>query len=344
MVTHTTWSEVKKVEVPRRKAALAKTEERRKSVIDATNAFLGRTGMSKMELARRIGYGYSTLNKFLANRYYEVGSNDGLISDALLRLFATLPVDGGVQTTDRVYEIAPVRQMRGIFQRCLERAHIFMVYGPPGRGKTEAVRHLIAEHNRQHAAAPAKGSVYQVYCRAAIRPLSLVRRIAIACSAGVSHDTDSTLANILWLFRGRRVAIVFDEAQHLDVDCMETVRELFDIAQVSLIFTGSHELERIFRRFEGTLEQLERRVTDKITLDPVTRDEAVGIVRSELEELVPDLDEARVAQLIEMATVSVRVGSRRENYISIGRLMATIREARESLDGDPAPQTAEVTQ
>ena len=108
--------------------------------------------------------------------------------------------------------------------------------------------------------------------------------MAQACGTSPIGEIDRILQNLLWDYRGHRVALVFDEAQHLSIDCFETVRELFDQGRLfSLIFTGSHELDRVFRKFAGTLEQLERRLTDKITLPGVTRREAEGIVRSELQ-------------------------------------------------------------
>jgi hypothetical protein len=342
MGPHTSWNDVKATEIPRRRKELAKTAAPRRALIAAVNLYRARTGLSMMQMAQRASVGYSTLVKFLNDRYEEVSGSDSHISKKLLAVLETAPVDSGPEETERMYEIGNLREMREVFRRALERPHIFMVYGPPGAGKTGAARHLISEHNRLSAKSPEMGGIYQVYCRAAIRPMALVRRVAVACGAATGRDTDSILNSLLATLRGRRVVIVFDEAQHLDVDCMETIRELYDVAGISLVFAGSHELERIFDRFRGTLEQLERRVTDKISLPAVARAEAVAIIREELGQLT-EVDDSLVAHLVEAASVSVRVGNRRENYISIGRLMATVREAREGLDGAPA-EKAEVTQ
>jgi type II secretory pathway predicted ATPase ExeA len=116
------------------------------------------------------------------------------------------------------------------------------------------------------------------------------------------------------------------------------VRELLDEdPRFSLCFAGSHELDRTFARFAGTLEQLERRISDKVTLPAVTADEAAGILRSELPGAA--LDSSHIRQQIELATISVRVDKKTRRYISIGRLMAAIREIREGLAAQAEPET-----
>lgn len=325
------WSDIQALDIPRRREQLARTAERRRATIAAAEAFKARTGMSDAELARRIGYGASTLKKFLRDKYEQVGGDDTQITTALLRFFDECPVAAGPETSGRMYEIGNVRTVRDLLGRALEREHIFMLYGGPGAGKTAAVRWLIAEHNRKHGGDDKAPAIHYVYCRAAIRPLSLMRRIAAACGAGTGSDVDTILGNVMWAMRGRRAVFVLDEAQHLDLVCMETVRELMDMGGISLVFAGSHELDAIFRKFAGRIEQLNRRVTERVTLPAVTRDEARNIVRSELADLLPDLSDGEVAQQIEAATVAVESRGKRQTYISIGRLMAALRELRDGL-------------
>jgi DNA transposition AAA+ family ATPase len=50
--------------------------------------------------------------------------------------------------------------------------------------------------------------------------------------------------------------LVFDEAQHLSIECLETLRELLDQPpHCGLLFAGTHELEAIFTRQALELEQ-----------------------------------------------------------------------------------------
>ena len=234
----------------------------------------------------------------------------------------------GDQFSGKLYEIGNVQCMRDVFAQVLDRSQIFMVYAPPGSGKTDVAKHLIAEHNRAESVGERKRHIFHIYCRVGIRPRNLLRRVAIAAGTAPAGEIDRILQNLLWDYRGHRVALVFDEAQHLSIECFETVRELFDQGGFSLVFTGSHELDRVFRKFAGTLEQLERRVTDKITLPSLTRNEAAGIVRSELQNLAAG---SVIDQQIEMATVEISLNKKAQRYISIGRLVGALREAKRQL-------------
>jgi DNA transposition AAA+ family ATPase len=339
-------NKIVKPETLERREALQATAGRRHRTIALANTYLEQTGISQADFAHRIGCGYSTLRKFLADRYEHVASSDSLITQKVLDYIERYPARPAEEFGGKLYDIGNVHCLRDLLARALDRPHIFMLYAPPGSGKTSVVKGLIAEHNAASANDERRAHIFHIYCRAGIRPHSLVRRIAQACGTSVAGDIDRVLGNIVWEFRRQRVVLIFDEAQHLDVVSMETVRELFDQAGFSLIFTGSHELETVFRRFAGTLEQLERRVTDKITLPAVTREEAAHIIRSELQDLVPEIDSSLIQQQIERATVEIRVkkGSPAQRYISIGRLMAALHEVRELLASSVSEPTASAEQ
>ncbi len=63
--------------------------------------------------------------------------------------------------------------------------------------------------------------------------------------------TDSNLRCCcpMLLNESTEAALVFDEAQHLSLECLETLRELLDQPpHCGLLFAGTHELEAIFTR------------------------------------------------------------------------------------------------
>jgi DNA transposition AAA+ family ATPase len=293
--------------------------------------------MSHVDFARRLGYAYSTVQAFLSGKYDLIRKDTGAISSAVLLFIEQNPLDTDTLVSHNIYETATVKVMRGVFARLLEWPQVYLVYAPPGSGKTDIARHLIAQHNAQREAGQ-KSFIFRVYCRSRITPRDLLRRIAAVCGSEASTSIDRAIHNLRWDFKGARVVIYFDEAQHLDIPCFETVRELLDEdPRFSLCFAGSHELDRTFARFAGTLEQLERRISDKVTLPAVTADEAAGILRSELPGAA--LDSSHIRQQIELATISVRVDKKTRRYISIGRLMAAIREIREGLAAQAEPET-----
>lgn len=283
--------------------------------------------MAPADFARRVGYHYNTLIQFLSNKYRRSsGSRESFICEAILRFIGQHYGDKSDKFTGTLYEIGNVRAMRDLFQRLCEKPCILLAYAPPGSGKTDVARALMPEFRGGDA------EIFRIYCRASISKRDLMHRVAIACGSVGDLSIERTISNLRFDFGTKRVALYFDEAQHLSIECLETVRELYDELRWSLCFAGSHQLDRIFTKWAGELEQLERRVTDKITLPGVTTEEAAQIIRTEL----PGLAAAKAHKLIERSHVDLKGGDR---YLSIGRVMANIRELQElipeAVDSEP---------
>jgi DNA transposition AAA+ family ATPase len=302
--------------------------------------FIGRTGMTPADFAGRVGYAYSTMQLFLTGKYTPAQS-DAHICAAILQFLEHNPLASPEEFTGKIYETGAVKTMRKVFASLMERPRVYMIYAPPGSGKTDIARYLIAERNAGQGRTP---SIFRIYCRARIGPRDLMRRVAYACGSAPHTSIERAIANLRYDFRGQRVILYFDESQHLSIDCFETARELLDEEpRFSLCFAGSHELDRIFSGFVGTLEQLERRITDKVRLPALTRDEAANILHAELDEVLPQMDPALLQQQIELATITVRVEKKAQRYISIGRLMAAAREVRETLAATAAQREIQTT-
>lgn len=297
--------------------------------------FITRTGMAPADFAQRIGYAYSTTKLFLTDKLSTMASEANICA-AVLSFLENNPLAAPDEFTGRIYETGSVKMMRSVFANLLDRPRIYMLYAPPGSGKTDIARHLISEHNAAQGGTP---QIFRIYCRAKITPRDLMRRVSFACGSSQHTAIERSFANLRHDFRGQRVMLYLDEAQHLDIFCYEILRELFDEEpRMSLCFAGSHELDKIFSGFAGTLEQLERRITNKVHLPALTRNEASGILRQELAEISPDIDAVLIQQQIDLATITVRVEKKTQRYISIGRLMAAVREVRETLTAQPAQQ------
>ena len=119
------------------------------------------------------------------------------------------------------------------------------------------LQHLIAELNRSEIAKNGEGRrAYYVYVRQGIRSLDLMKRVAQSCGAIGLGTVDRILRNLRFDLSQRKVLLVFDEAQHLSIECLETIRELLDQPpHCGLLFAGTHELEQIFTRQALELEQ-----------------------------------------------------------------------------------------
>jgi len=89
------------------------------------------------------------------------------------------------------------------------------------------------------------------------------------------------IRNLRFDLANRRVLFIFDESQHLSIDCLETIRELLDQPpHAGLLFLGSHESEKTFDRLD--MEQWGDRVRQAIELPGIQESEAAHIIESEL--------------------------------------------------------------
>ena len=298
-------------------------------VTKIARGYLNRSGMSPVDFARRVGYAYNSIQKLLNGSYAAQPNTLAHICTAVLDFIEQHPIDGGAPVAHAMYETAAVKTMRESFARLLKRPMAFLSYAPPGCGKTDIARYLIAEHNA-HRGPDSTEYIFRVYCRKNIRPRDLFRRIAVSCGTAADSGIERAIHNLRFDFKGKRVVLYLDESQHLDLDCFETVRELLDEDHFSLCFAGSDELETTFNKFwsKGNIERIDRRIIDRVYLPAVTADEASGILRSELPGVLEDTD---IRTQIKAATISARVGKTNQSYISIGRLMAAISEIREGL-------------
>jgi DNA transposition AAA+ family ATPase len=314
------------------KLALQVTAERRDVVIADTLQYMDCTGLTTRDLAHRIGRGYSTLKSFLAGNYEQTGGNDGPICAAIAEYMAVHPVGRANKVEGELFQTDNVRLIHQTVEKLLPRPRAFMIYAPPGSQKSFVLQHEIYGLNQRELSKNGHGRrAYYVYARLGIRPRDLVKRIAVACGSSSMGHIDRILANLREHFHGRRVLLIIDEAQHLDLDCLEVIRELLDQPPYfSLLLAGSHDLYTKFDAHSATLEQWNSRIAEKVALPGVTKDEALGIVKHKVGHLLAaakDQEFARSApaDFVERATV--------KDVFNGGRQYINIRTLCESLDG-----------
>src|SRR5664280_909943 len=118
--------------------------------------------------------------------------------------------------------------------------------------------------------------------------------------------------------------LVFDEAQHLSIECLETLRELLDQPpHCGLLFAGTHELEAIFTRQALELEQWRSRFHAGQALPGISEEEAATIVHS---ELGLGLSQRKIQRLISKSRITDLRNGGQHSYVSARRLFWVIRE------------------
>jgi DNA transposition AAA+ family ATPase len=289
--------------------------------------------MTPSDFAHRINYSREAVYNFLSGRYHRISSNDTLIRAAIRDFIAAHPIATPVVSTGKVHETQNVRLLKKYFYEALDHRRAYYLYGAPGTQKTYVLQHLIAELNCSEIAKNGEGRrAYYVYVRQGIRSLDLMKRVAESCGALGIGTVDRILRNLRFDLSQRKVLLVFDEAQHLSIECLETLRELLDQPpHCGLPFAGTHELEEIFTRQALELEQWRSRFHAGQSLPGISEEEATQIVQSELGE---KLSQQKIRKLIAKSQITDLRNGGKHNYVSARRLFWVIRELQVTAKGE----------
>jgi hypothetical protein len=258
---------------------LPRTAAVRRRLLD----YMQRTNLRPEDLRVRTGYAGVSIRQFLNGKYELIASTSRAICDALVKFMDTHPI--GPQTiaqAGRLYETRDVVMIRNHFHDALHYQRCYVLRGAPGTQKSFAADYLVAELNRNEIAKNGHGArAFNIYCPDLIRPNMLMKLVAEAVGSLAIGDTQRLVRNVRFELRNRQAALIFDEAQHLDVHCLETVRELHDREpNVGMLFLGSHELGSTFKRLD--MEQWSSRVHQIADLPGISEAEASVIIRGEL--------------------------------------------------------------
>lgn len=182
--------------------------------------------------------------------------------------------------TPEVLQTKSYRLLRERLEDAVDDGVNAIVYGPPSSEKSFVLENLC----RQFSAA-GRPAVY-IYCGPRCTESFVYRSIAEA--AGIT-----THSSLRWACRyavlndlrkrAKLPAIIFDEAQHLEVDALEGIRQIHDLTRrdgrrgCGIILAGSHSLLREFlhplRR--ARLEQMLSRFPYRIQLEGMSKQEVL---------------------------------------------------------------------
>jgi hypothetical protein len=284
-------------------------------------------------MADRLGKGRSTFTKFLYGRY---PGNDDWMRRACWDFLGRHPIAPPTlhRRSGRLFATQNYRRIRRYFLRAAERGEVALLYGPPGTQKTFVLEELIAELHRS-----GRNGAYYVYASDRMRALALVKRLGRAAGLFTNYsDIERMLSSVLHHFAQQNgVTVIVDEAQHLDVHCLEILRELHDRSGCGLVLAGSHNLYENFLRGRTHLEQWLSRIDYKDPLPGLSEDEVAAIAARELGNGHPaKLSKEQVEKIVRACRVEdvfARDAAGKpqvREYLSVRRLVKTIAQLKEA--------------
>lgn len=240
------------------------------------------TGDTQETFAAKVKYSRTAINNF------ECGSFDSaVLRFRIARFISEHPAgDDGYKPAGQLYDTADVRLLQAKFNFVLERGRCGAIEGEPGMGKTGIIRRLIHDltlKELQRADGATRKRAIHVYCPIRATEPALIERIAQRVGTISRGKVNNVVRNIANALKAAKSILVLDEAQHLDVHCMEKVRELYDEPpHCGLLFLGSHQFTRTLTVQAPYLEQLNRRFHFLEQMKGLSEAEATEIVAGEL--------------------------------------------------------------
>lgn len=305
----------------------------------ALRTYLGVMDLTPGQFAERVRRGASTINIFLQDRYDRVAADDSMMRKTIWDYLERNPIEAAESVlpgnSGRLFRTKNVRIISEYLASACDDGEVCLVFGAPGTQKTFALSHLIAERNRQK-----QTQALYVYAMVDMTPRALLKRIGREAGVFVNlASVDRIVSSILAEFRTRKRApgIVIDEAQHLSVSALETLRALHDVSGCGLVLSGSHTLYENLLRGRAQLEQLLSRIDHKTPLPGLLEDEVREISCRELGNgQALKLGESQVKKIVAACSVEDIFARGADGkpqvakYISVRRLVKFLGQVKKS--------------
>ena len=303
-----------------------------------TREYLAASHLMPSMFADYIGYGRSSVQHFLDGSYHRVAGTDKHIRRKIEQFLDANPVAAAEEETGCFYETENATAMREWFHHALglgkKRGRLAPVYAGPGSGKTYIVQHLIAQLNRDYLHAPNRPRAFYVYCSQGETKRTLTIKMLHAAALPVHSTTQGNLMSARYALRNSRTLWVFDEAQHLSLECIEIVRELTDLKPYfGALVLGSHQLRVYFERNAAQTEQWRSRARKaSAELPGDSRETLAAIFRQELGAVIDftgPRGEAKLNGLLDACRVEDIFAKPARKYYSARRAFDAIEDARD---------------
>ena len=218
---------------------------------DEFKSFLEVNGLKQAQVARSLGVSAAMLSAWVNNSYKgDVVSLENKVKDFMRNYSIKSKV---VQDEDKIVELSNMLKAHFVMDEAIVMRETAVLYGKSGAGKTVAVKEWVKKHPEAILIEVVPG----------ISALRLLNLIASKLGIDMRNKIDELVLECAKEFRRRDSVLVIDEAEHLTLKALESVRRIYDFSKVPVILVGTYGLIRNLKGSRGELLQLFGRVNSR---------------------------------------------------------------------------------
>ena len=223
-------------------------------------------GLSQRKAAREIGIDESRFNLWLNNKYPGDNKEIAIKVERWLEHREKKTVASTMRPEAPEWVETPTaKHIVGVLSYAHIAQNIAVVYGEAGTGKTRSCRHYAATNN----------NVWHITITSASGTLAaclerIARGLGLHDYPGRASRLEVELAEYL---SNRKGLLILDEAQHMNLKALESVRALHDATGLGLVLVGN---EKVYSQLTGgtrqsAFSQLFSRVSKRLRLSDVQK-------------------------------------------------------------------------
>lgn len=234
---------------------------------------------SLADLARDLGYteNSSLMSQYFAGKYAgNLMRLERRISDFLKRELelATLIEQSSFEDERFSFvETSVFKRFNEAAKMCQLRGQIGRLTGASGIGKTRAV----LEYQKRDS------GVIVIQAHKYFTAREVFREIAFKCGIEPRGTIHTLMLAIVEKLKGTRRLIIIDEAEHLNANTLDEVRQLNDRAGVGVLYVGTEKFKSKITTLRGDYGYIVNRIKVPASLAPITVSDAGMLIKTVIE-------------------------------------------------------------
>ena len=284
------------------------------------------TGKSQKQISKEIGISSATVSQFLNGTY--TGNNEEI--SKRVEQYLTVEKDRLNKVNDEVF-YTELHNTKSVLFAC-GIAHnknlITLVCGEAGAGKTTALNYYVQQNSSSimvtaNSCTKTATSILGLICQELHVRAPMKKAVRMDIIVKRLKDTNRLL--------------IIDEADHLNIDALQAVRNINDMAGIGIVLAGNNKiyLQMKSPRTGGVFDQIRTRIVIRKYMDNIFTVE-------EMKNMFPELDSTGIGIMIRIAEAeSLRkakqlyeIANEYANIKGIPLSAQTLRSVQEQMIGD----------